>query len=122
MNLKPSALNSAIFSNFLQERAAAERSGDFYEDEENDCVSCNGTLFPLPPLTRLSEITYAGMRQSKVLKCAVLPPKQDCNDRSAIQKAPNIFLSSLLKERRIYHLVLWIAVFSASDKKILSPL
>lgn len=75
------------------------------------------SLSPPPPLTRLSEIPYAGMRQSKELKCAALSPKQDCNDCSAIQEAPNIFLSSLLKEQRIYYLVLWIAVFSASDKQ-----
>lgn len=48
-----------------------------------------------PTLTRLSEIPYAGMRQSEVLKCAALPPKQDCNDCSAIQEAQNISIFRL---------------------------
>lgn len=70
---------------------------------------------PSPPFVQAK--WNAGIRQSKVLKCAALPPKQDCNDCSAIQEAPNTFLSSLLKEKKIYHLVLWIVVFSASDKQ-----
>lgn len=66
-----------------------------------------------PPPTRLSEITYAGMRQSGCWSVLSSFPNRTAMTAGLFRKP------WMRKEERISHLFLWIAVFSET---ILSPL